>query len=83
MAAPHPCQRSAYCYTRGCRNVECTEANTIAMQIKRENAWQRIPPDHVHGTLTGYDYWGCRCDLCKTIKSTHNATRKRYRTRSI
>lgn len=27
-------------------------------------------PNHVHGTLSGYNYWACRCAKCRLKKST-------------
>lgn len=37
-------------------------------------------PDHVHGTVNGYDNYGCRCEPCRLVKKQKM---KRYRTRLI
>lgn len=30
-----------------------------------------------HGTPSGYDYWGCRCDVCCTVR--RDSDRRKYR----
>lgn len=38
---------------------------------RRRSLRQLEPGDHRHGTLTGYNYWGCNCDLCVEAIQTH------------
>jgi hypothetical protein len=37
---------------------------------------RREPPERVHGTLTGYTTYGCRCDLCREAMSIYHAERR-------
>lgn len=45
---------------------------------RRRSTRQLDPGDERHGTLSGYNYWGCNCDLCVAAIRTHrnNTTRK-------
>lgn len=49
------------------RGLEIIDSPTVT-----DSALEPIP-EHVHGTLNGYDYWICRCDDCKAAKSRKNA----------
>lgn len=31
----------------------------------RQRAQNKVIPDHVHGTSTGYTYYGCTCERCR------------------
>lgn len=55
--------RSGY-NSRGCRCVECTEANRLHKRHLRQQRASRPTPDHVHGTANGYSNYLCRCDRC-------------------
>jgi hypothetical protein len=55
-------------------------ANEKLSEIKRQNRASRIMVDGhwfnplaPHGTLTGYEYWGCCCDKCRPV---HAARRR-------
>lgn len=63
-------------YRTGCRCRRCKQGHAIVAAEARRRAAQRTPPEHVHGTLTGYTFWSCRCDACRAIKSADNRRRR-------
>lgn len=36
-----------------------------------------VHPNAPHGTVSGYNYWGCRCLSCSTAWSDYQALRRR------
>lgn len=50
-----------------CRCEECRKWNAGVMQkrIRANKELKELPLSCKHGTLTTYQYWGCRCTICK------------------
>lgn len=59
-------------YTHGCRCEVCTNEHTAMQRRRRAERKERAETDAPHGTVTGYQNWGCRCDDCKLAHSTRN-----------
>ena len=59
-------------YYAGCRCQMCVDAHAYykrAMRKQRRERLAREVPDHVHGTVNGYNNYNCRCDRCMTAYS--------------
>lgn len=65
-------------YERGCRLECCRAANTEKQRVKRERLRRRVPPAHVHGTISGYINWGCHCPECRAASTERE---RNYRAR--
>jgi hypothetical protein len=68
---------------RGCRRPECRAANTEECQRQAaERAAKRLAgqmPEHLHGTVTGYGNWSCRCDACTAAWAAKEVILRRRR----
>jgi hypothetical protein len=66
-------------YEDGCCCDECRQAmRERKMRSKLAARAKGVPANAVHG-LSTYDWYGCRCDICKAAKSAENASRSRTR----
>lgn len=39
---------------------------------------EKIPPE-MHGRISGWNYYGCTCDVCRTAKSAYNKKSRKRR----
>lgn len=64
-------------YNNGCRCPDCRKANTVFCAERRTLRKKRIPqmPAEKHGTISGYENWGCRCTACSKAGSDHRRVR--------
>jgi len=73
-------------YKRGCRCVRCNDANTAHGARMRANAKARSAEQAAlvpHGEISGYTYWGCRCEKCgRARRSYDRAYRQQQRAES-
>lgn len=51
-------------YVGGCRCFTCTDANTAYHRTLTSRLALRDIPPHLHGTVTAYSNWRCRCVAC-------------------
>lgn len=72
-----------YGYTIGCRCESCSQAHSDYQQKRRDKLRQafqdtgNFPTKNTkHGSVTAYDVYLCRCELC------HAALQKKYRKRA-
>ena len=72
-------------YRGGCRCDTCREGARARERQTRERRRNAAPPEGVHGTRRGYDYWSCRCEKCHAasvprrlaeLKNVNAATRE-------
>lgn len=65
---------SAY-VNNGCRHPDCKRVwAEYCAEAKRKRVAQGLAPDdHRHGTQTGYNSWGCRCEACSAIAAAGRA----------
>jgi hypothetical protein len=56
-----------------CRCIPCTRANTVQVQLWREDHQGTQPP--YHGEY-GYNMFGCRCAVCREEHRVYSAKRK-------
>ncbi len=71
----------------GCRCVACTAAHTREQRRRRgERRAARLASEaagrvHIVEGIThgesGYGYWGCRCETCRTVRNAESARRTR------
>ncbi len=72
-------------YLTGCRCTECRRAHRSDGARRKAQRWaERIirggrafHPRARHGTVTGYGYYGCRCEACGAAAAAAN---RRWRT---
>lgn len=64
---------------RGCRCVECVTAIRAHWKKKRDEIREKPIPDHVHGTVNGYNNFMCRCELCLAAWQTTYDRNKAWR----
>lgn len=64
-------------YNNGCRCPDCRQANTVfcaERRVLRRSRVSEMPPEK-HGTISGYENWGCRCDVCSSAEAEHRRIR--------
>jgi hypothetical protein len=70
-------------YRKGSRDPECVAANYRQQRAWREQKRSKPVPSHVHGTLNGYQIYGCTCPKCsaaqKRARDRRNAGKRRLR----
>jgi DNA-binding CsgD family transcriptional regulator len=64
-------------YNNGCRCPDCRQANTVFCAGRRALRRSRVAemPPEKHGTISGYENWGCRCDACSAAETEHRRVR--------
>lgn len=65
-------------YHQGCRCLLCKVANTERHREMTARRAEREIPERVHGTLSGYSNYRCRCPECRAANSDYQA---KYRAR--
>jgi hypothetical protein len=84
-------------YRNGCRCKKCRIANTRDCKKRHLRRVMDETPSRVHGTVNGYDNYGCRCELCifakvernlllknrRLVDQSHNPEIKKYRTNGL
>lgn len=65
-------------YQSGCRCVDCTAANSAKHEEDRSRTRRGLlaAGDPRHGTLNGYDWWGCRCSACRGAFASYQQQRR-------
>lgn len=63
-------------WTKERRDLELKKCQILCRSHHLEKSISEISHDPIHGTLSAYDHYGCRCDNCKQAKSIAN--KKRY-----
>lgn len=64
-------------YNKGCHCPECRHANTVfcaERRILRRSRVADMPADK-HGTVSGYENWGCKCAACSLAGAEHRRLR--------
>lgn len=81
--ADEPHVHGIQAYRKGSRDPECVKANWQAQKRWRDQQKGRKPPKRVHGTLNGYQIYGCTCAKCKAAqqqsRDRQRQTKKRMR----
>lgn len=64
-------------YSNGCRCAACRKANTAFCAERRVLRRSRVAemPKEKHGTISGYENWGCRCASCSVAGADHRRAR--------
>lgn len=55
--------------SRGTKNLFCSRRCRVPMYADEM-------PNHIHGSLSGYNYWVCRCEKCREAKASAHLRRK-------
>ena len=53
-------------------HIKVTTPDEFRVPVVLSSSGKRIRQGIVHGTVCGYTYWKCRCDLCKATSSLVN-----------
>jgi hypothetical protein len=40
-------------------------------------------PQHLHGTISGYGTYGCRCDICREASTAYNRQKRAQRVATL
>lgn len=62
-----PCVKAAQEYSREWYQKNAERRKMLAAKWAAANKdAERVIPDDKHGTVSGYEYWRCRCEQCRT-----------------
>ena len=56
----------------------CSEACRRTRRNRQQNNWRRGHdcPDHLHGSISGYGTYGCRCEQCCAANTKYSQAKR-------
>lgn len=56
----------------------CSASCRRKRRNRQQLAWRRRVdcPDHLHGTISGYGTYGCRCDGCRSANTDYTRSKR-------